>query len=247
MAANPSPMTLDGTRTYLVGRARMVVIDPGPALEPHLDAVADAVAGAAVDAVVPTHRHPDHAASADALAERLDAPVRAAHRGTLADGDRLTTDAGELVALAAPGHSPDHVALHWPARRAVFCGDLMMGGLETALVAAPEGDLGRYLASLERLRTLDLEAIYPAHGPAFTEPYAALDRYVRHRQERERQVLAAVGAGARGADAIVDAVYGESLEPALRDAARGAVVAYLEHLERTGRVRRADGGWVRVG
>src|SRR5690606_12451792 len=100
------------------------------------------------------HAHADHAAGGAALAERLGAPLRGLAAGTLADGDRLETDAGALFAVATPGHTPDHVAFHWPAAGAVFVGDLMTGGLDTALVAAPEGDLGAYLASLERVRAL---------------------------------------------------------------------------------------------
>ncbi|HEX7050920.1 MAG TPA: MBL fold metallo-hydrolase [Longimicrobiales bacterium] len=269
-------MTLDGTRTYLVGERRLAVIDPGPALAAHLDAVVAAVVGApagggsadgpppdaAPDVVLPTrpsgrrgerddiiveilvtHDHPDHAAGAAALAERLGAPVRAAAAGTLADGDRIATDAGELVAVATPGHTTDHIAFHWPAAAAVFCGDLLMGGQETALVAPPEGDLGAYLASLERVRALAPRVIHPAHGPSFTDPPAALDAYVRHRHERERQVLAALEAGATSVADIVAAVYGPALDPALRGAAGGAVRAYLEHLTREGRVRRVGEGW----
>src|SRR5690606_5036745 len=127
--------------------------------------------------------------------------------GTLADGDRLETDAGVLEVVATPGHTPDHVAFHWARGGAVFVGDLMLGGLETALVAAPEGDLGAYLASLERVRALGARVLYPAHGPPFADPAAALDAYARHREARLQQVLAALQRGAAGVGEIVDAVY----------------------------------------
>jgi glyoxylase-like metal-dependent hydrolase (beta-lactamase superfamily II) len=247
LAPNASPMTLDGTRTYLVGTERVVVIDPGPADPAHLDAVAEEIGDGVVVGVVVTHGHPDHSAGAAAMAARWGVAARSAAGGGLEVGDRIETDAGELVVVATPGHTPDHVAFHLPAAGAVFCGDLMMGGMETALVAAPEGDLGAYLASLARVRSLAPRVIYPGHGEPFTDPAAAIDAYVRHREERERQVVAALAAGADSPEAIVAAVYGEGLPSPLRRQAARAVVAYLEHLERTGRIRRADGGrWVCV-
>lgn len=236
LAPNPSPLTLDGTRTWLVGRSRVAVIDPGPDDTHHRARILDEIGDGAVAAILLTHTHPDHAAGAAALARAAGAPIRSQTGGTLADGDRIATDAGELVALATPGHTPDHFAFHWPAERAVFCGDLMMGGLDTALVAAPEGDLGAYLASLERIRALAPQVIHPAHGPSFDEPLAAIDAYVAHRAAREAQVLHALEAGARDPDEVVDRVYGAALEPALRPAARAAVVAYLEHLRGAGRL-----------
>jgi len=253
LAPNPSPLTLEGTRSYLVGRERVAVIDPGPSDPAHLDAVAGLTGDGVLVAVLITHAHPDHDEGADELAARFDAPVRSVHRGTLADGDRIETDAGALVAVATPGHTPDHIAFHWPAEGVVFCGDLMTGGLETALVAKPEGDLGAYLDSLDRVRALEPKVILPAHGPSFDDPPAALDAYIRHRREREAQVLTALeqAGGAAGApldlDALVSAVYGAGLDPALRAPAAGAVLAYLEHLEATGRVRRVqETAWARV-
>jgi glyoxylase-like metal-dependent hydrolase (beta-lactamase superfamily II) len=235
-APNASPMTLDGTTTYVVGRRHAVVIDPGSAARDHLDAIAAAVGEAASVRVLLTHDHPDHSTGAGELAARLGAPVLSLAGGTLADGERVPADEGEVVCIATPGHTPDHAAFHWPAAAAIFCGDLMMGGLETAVVAAPEGDVGAYLDSLERLRQLRPNIIYPAHGPPFTDPDAAIDRYRRHRADRERQVLGALAAGARDAAEIVDHVYGPELPPELRRFALGAVEAYLEHLRTTGRL-----------
>ncbi len=242
LAPNASSLTLDGTRSYLVGRARVVVIDPGPRSRPHLDAVVNEVDDGVVVAVLVTHAHPDHAAGAARLARRVGAPVLTAADGTLAEGMRIATDAGELHALATPGHTPDHFAFHLPAASAVFVGDLMLGGMETALVAAPEGDLGAYLASLERVRGLDARVLYPAHGPPFCDPPAAVDAYIRHRHDRERQVLVALRGGAASVRDVVAAVYGPLLPPTLAFAARGAVRAYLAHLAATGRVRR-EGRW----
>lgn len=243
LAPNASPLTLDGTQTYLVGRERVVVIDPGSSEATHLDAVTDAIGDAAVTAVAVTHAHPDHVAGADELAERFGCPVRMARRRTLKDGDRLESDAGDLVAVATPGHTPDHTALHWPAESAIFCGDLMMGGHDTSLVAPPEGRLGPYLASLERLRDLDPAVIYPAHGPPFSTPDQDLDRYVRHRRLRLDQVRRAIDSGATGNGELVTAVYGPDLDPALVDAATAALKAYLVHLQGLGDIRRRGRGW----
>jgi glyoxylase-like metal-dependent hydrolase (beta-lactamase superfamily II) len=236
LAPNPSPMTLDGTRAFVVGERRVAIIDPGPASASHLDALLAATADADACAILLTHTHPDHAEAAVALARRTGASVHAAAYGTLGEGETFETDAGALIALATPGHTPDHFAFHWPAAAAVFCGDLMMGGLDTALVAEPEGDLGDYLASLARIRALAPRAIHPAHGPSFDDPLSAIDGYVRHRAQREAQVMAALRDGAKNADEVVDRVYGESLDPALRAAAGSAVSAYLTHLRALGRI-----------
>jgi glyoxylase-like metal-dependent hydrolase (beta-lactamase superfamily II) len=236
LAPNASPMTMSGTVTYVVGQRHVAIIDPGTAAPAHVDALAAAAADAEAVVILLTHDHPDHAAGAPELAMRLGATVLEPGAGTLRDGQRVHTDHGELVALATPGHTVHHAALHWPAADAIFCGDLMMGGLDTAVVAAPEGDVGEYLASLRRLRGLGARTIYPAHGPPFTDPETAIDRYIRHRDERQRQVLEAVAAGARTVDDITDRVYGSALDPELRQVARAAVEAYVLHLRRAGRL-----------
>lgn len=249
LAPNPSPLTLDGTRTYLVGRRRVAVVDPGPDLPSHLDAVTAAVGDAEVVGILVTHDHPDHADAAPTLARRTGAPIRAAGLGTLRPGDAIPTDAGELHALATPGHTPDHLALHWPAAAAIFVGDLLLGGQDTALVAPPEGDLTAYLDSLARLRALPARVLYPAHGEPFADPAEAIDRYVRHREQRLAQVLRALEQTRpepATVDRLVDQVYGRGLDPRLRAAAAGATLAYLEHLARAGQVRRAAEGWQRT-
>jgi glyoxylase-like metal-dependent hydrolase (beta-lactamase superfamily II) len=236
LAPNASPMTRDGTISHVVGRRRAAIIDPGSAASAHLEALAAAVSDAVAVTILLTHNHPDHSAGALDLARELGAPVLALGAGTLRAGQAVDTDDGDLVAVATPGHTPDHAAFHWPDAAAVFCGDLMMGGLDTAVVAAPEGDVGAYLSSLEKLRELRPRVIYPAHGPPFTEPDEAIDRYVAHRRQRERQVLDALAAGARQLDEITTAVYGDDLEPGLRGFALAAVRAYLAHLRSAGRL-----------
>jgi hydroxyacylglutathione hydrolase len=246
LAPNPSPMTLAGTRTWIVGERRIALIDPGPAIDAHIESVADAIAGFETAAILLTHDHPDHAEAADAMAARFGASVRAGVRGTLSEQDRIETDAGALIALATPGHAPDHFAFQWPDGGAVFCGDLMMGGLDTALVAPPEGELTLYLASLARLRSLAPDRVHPAHGPSFDDPIDAIDRYIRHREARLTAVLEALQeADAPMAErALLRAVYGGAIPPGLEDVATGALRAYLGFLERAGAIRREAGsGW----
>ncbi len=230
LAPNPSPMTLDGTRTYVVGRSRVAIIDPGPADPSHLASLATAVGdGEAV--ILLTHQHADHAAGAPELARLLGAEIRSQAAGTLMAGDVIPTDAGELRAMPTPGHTPDHVALHWRDSAAIFVGDLMMGGLDTALVAPAEGgDLRAYLDSLERLRTLGARILYPAHGPEFKDPAGAFERYRAHRIERLEQVRAALAAGVHDREGLVDAVYGDAVPPALRAWTRSTLEAYLDYL-----------------
>ena len=236
-------MTLTGTRTYVLGERRVIVIDPGPRVGSHIEAIAQAVGGGTVEGVVLTHRHPDHEEGADELADRLSAKVLAVGRGTLRDGDRVATDVGDVIARHAPGHTPDHTVLHWPAGQAVFCGDLMMGGLDTALVAPPEGDLHAYLNSLAMMRALRPALLHPAHGPSFGDPDSAIEIYVRHRRQRLEQVLHAVEAKAGSMEQIVARVYGDTIPEALRGVAVGAVLAYLEYLEAEGSVERGRSGW----
>lgn len=261
-ASNPSPMTLDGTRSFVVGHRRAVVIDPGPATPAHLDALAAALHGAESVSVVLTHAHPDHAAAGEPLARRLGAALCMA-RGALAgavpehaiarwleDGDALETDAGALRVVATPGHAPEHLALHWhdgaaPARGAVFVGDLMMGEGDTALVAHPEGDLAAYLRSLDRVAALGAAVFYPAHGPPIEAPAEALARYREHRHRRIEQAIGALRIGAATPARLLDAVYGDTVPAALRPAALASLLAVLRYLERQRLVRR-DGDLYRL-
>lgn len=236
LAPNASPMTMDGTITYVVGRGIVAIIDPGSADPSHLDTLADIAGEARRAVIIVTHDHPDHSTGARELAERTGAALLGGPAGPgPADGASVETDEGELVIVRTPGHAPDHISLHWPAASAIFCGDLMMGGLDTAVVAAPEGELGAYLDSLERLRSLDASVIYPAHGPPFTNPDEAIDRYVEHRQDRLRQVQAALDDGARDITTITDRIHGGSLSSGLRPFAEAAVEAYVAYLRATGR------------
>lgn len=254
-APNAGPLTLDGTCAYLVGAREVAVIDPGPADRAHLDAIVRALpAGARVTAVALTHAHPDHSEGAAPLAERVGAPVCASAptleklglsgARAVAPGDTIEFEGDSLVVLPAPGHSADHVAYLWPEAGALFCGDVILGE-GSALVAPPDGDLTHYLATLRRFRELDLLWIYPGHGPAVADPRSKIDEYVDHRMERERQILAALNAGAATLAEIRARVYGE-LEPDLARAAEWNVEAHLRKLEREDRVVRSADGRLRI-
>ncbi len=150
-------------------------------------------------------------------------------------------DGGRLEAIPAPGHSPDHVCFHWPEARALFTGDVVLGE-GTSMIAPPEGDMAAYLATLTRLTELELSIIYPGHGPEIDQPAKKLDEYIRHRLERERQVLDALAAGATTPAQIRVRVY-EDLDPRLVGAAEGSVLAHLAKLVAEGRVRLEEGGY----
>lgn len=260
-ADNPGPFTLEGTRTYMVGERRVAVVDPGPADPVHEDAVAAAVEEADRVTLVLTHGHRDHAGAVDGLLDRIPGAVLvgAGHprARSLEDGQVVPTDAGELVALHTPGHTRDHLCLHWPAGRALLAGDMVLGRGDTTWVAEYPGCVADYLASLDRLGALELEVIHPAHGPDLADPDAVLSRYREHRAARAEQVRraleavrgerapAAVGDPWPGGDpaardpvvveAVLDAVYGGSVPSGLRGAARESVVALLEYV--TGELR----------
>ena len=227
-APNASPFTLDGTNTWIVGRDPAWVVDPGPELEEHLDAIADAVRErGGAGGIALTHDHPDHAEGLPALAARLgDPPV--GRMPPLRDGDAF----GPFTALHVPGHAADHLV--FVTDRVAFTGDAVLGA-GSVFIAPGGGGLGEYLDGLRRLRALGLERIHPGHGPEVADPDAKLDEYVAHRLERERRIVAALGAGLRDEDELVAAAW-DDVPEGLRLPARWTLQAHLEKLRAEGRL-----------
>jgi glyoxylase-like metal-dependent hydrolase (beta-lactamase superfamily II) len=242
LAPNPSPMTLDGTNTWLIaepGSETAIVVDPGPLDEGHLLRVRDQVAGAGrrVAVIVLTHRHSDHSAGAARLAGLTGAPVRAVDPAQrlgdegLAAGDVLTQAGCELRIIATPGHTDDSVSLELPADGAVLTGDTVLGRGTT--VIARDGSLGDYLDSLRRLRALadetGLRALLPGHGPLLAQPGQALDYYLAHRAQRLDEVRGALAAGDTTPEQIVARVYAD-VDPVLWPPAAESVRSQLTYL-----------------
>jgi glyoxylase-like metal-dependent hydrolase (beta-lactamase superfamily II) len=221
------------------------VIDPGPDDEGHLTEVARTARRVA--AVVVTHDHEDHAAGARRFAERVGAPLRSWRlQGSdhLRDGEAVRGGGVELRAVHTPGHSADHLCFFVSEERALFTGDTVLGR-GTSFIDPPDGDLVKYLASLERLRDLAPATIYPGHGPVLLDGVAVLQGYVEHRQERERQVLAQLADGPKTVDALVATIYAEYPED-VRPLAARSVTAHLKKLEREGRAEGKGRGAARA-
>jgi glyoxylase-like metal-dependent hydrolase (beta-lactamase superfamily II) len=247
LAPNADIMTLDGTNTWVLrepdGR-RSVVVDPGPEITEHLDRVVD-VAGD-VAAVLLTHGHLDHSEAARSFAERVGCGVRALdprHRlGSegLHDGDVVAVDGLEVHVVGTPGHTSDSLSFVLPQERAVLTGDTVLGR-GTTVVAHPDGRLGAYLGSLQRLHALaeaqEVTSVWPGHGPVIGDALGALDFYLAHRRERLDQVRAALEqVGDEPADTlarrVVETVYVD-VDPVLWGAAELSVRAQIDYLRDT--------------
>jgi glyoxylase-like metal-dependent hydrolase (beta-lactamase superfamily II) len=207
------------------------VIDPGPDVDDHVRALASRVVDAERVSILVTHGHADHAGAADALATRTGAEVFGTGFKRLAHGDSVETDEGALVAVHTPGHMREHYCFHWPARRSLFAGDLVLGEGDTTWVAEYPGCVADYLASLERVEKLDLSVIYPAHGPALTDPAGALARFRTHRMRRIEQVRDALRAEPEAdGERLLDVVYGATLPGSVRGAARLSLSALVDYV-----------------
>jgi len=241
-ADNASPMTLDGTCSYLVGSDRLVLIDPGSGDRGHLSRIHGVVRGRPVAAVLLTHSHPDHAELAGEASRVFGAPVlgsratlaRAELEGrSLADGDQVVPGADiTLIALATPGHSSDHMTYLSEEDRWLFTGDLVLGEGSSAILY-PDGHVGEYLASLSRLYALRPSRLLPGHGPAVIDAMSVLVDYRTHRLEREAQIIRALTSGARSVPEIRAAVY-DPLPDGLAWAAEAAIAAHLASLADSG-------------
>lgn len=247
LAPNPSPMTLEGTNTYLLGLrggGDVVLVDPGPDLREHRMALDTALEwlDATVSSVVLTHHHADHAEAAGWAAEwgaalyaftpgLVPAPAQ-----PLGDGEMVIAGGVTLDAVHTPGHASDHLCLRVRETGVVLTGDHVLGR-GTTVVAWPDGDMRAYMASLERVGSFQATALYPGHGPSLREPAAVVAEYLAHRREREQQVMDALAAGDSTAPQIVARVYAD-VDPVLHPAAERSVRAHLEKLVGEGRVHQ---------
>jgi glyoxylase-like metal-dependent hydrolase (beta-lactamase superfamily II) len=241
LAPNADVYTLDGTNTWVVGDAPSIVIDPGPEISSHLDEVA--AAAGVVAAVLVTHDHPDHAPAAAAFAERVGAPLFAFRLDSalhLHDGQQVEAGSVRVRAIHAPGHTSDHMVFLEADAGALFTGDAVVGR-GTSFIDPPGGDLAQYLRSLERMRGLGARTIYPGHGPIVLDAAAKLDEYVRHRAEREEQVLAALASAPSTIEAMVEQIYA-GYPTEVRPLAARSVLAHLLKLQAEGRVARSGRG-----
>ena len=260
LAHNPSAFTYFGTQTYLVGTSEVAVIDPGPDLPEHVDALEQAIGGRPVVAIMCTHTHRDHSPAARPLAARTGAPIigcaplaletvgpraDASFDGdyvpdrVLEDGERLQLDGDPVAVVATPGHTSNHLCFAY--RGALFSGDHVMGW-STTVVVPPDGDMAAYMASLDRLRQRDDRVYFPAHGPPVPNPQQYVRHLVGHRMQREKQILTLVSERPRAIPEIVASAY-PGLDPRLTVAAGGSVLAHLVDLERRRRVERRGDAW----
>lgn len=234
-APNPGPFTLDGTRTYLLGDT--AVLDPGPAIDSHIDAIRAAMPR--LDTILITHRHDDHAPAAVPLKAATGARILAP-RNVLDEvdqrvegGEVLRIGDADVEVIATPGHTNEHVC-YLTSEGDLFTGDTVLGSGTTAIFP-PDGHMGDYIRSLQTLRARNPKRIHPAHGPTRDDAVALLDEYIAHRLERERQVLDAVAAGAVTLQELRKRIY-PVLDPRLHQAAEIQLTAHLIKLREEGAV-----------
>lgn len=262
LAPNASAYTHTGTQTHIVGTRDVAVIDPGPADPAHHAALLRAIGARPVRAILVTHHHRDHSPAAVRLSHETGAPIvgcspavvhtagEAADAAfdagyapdrVLAAGERVAGDGWTLEAIATPGHTANHLAFALPEAKALFSGDHVMGWA-TSVVSPPDGDMGDYMASLEKLLRRDDRIYYPGHGDAVERPQRLVRGMLGHRKQREGQILRLLAGGPHAIAAMVARMY-VGLDPRLAGAASRSVLAHLLDLARRGLVTEEGGAW----
>lgn len=255
VANNPGPFTFHGTGTYLVGERALAVIDPGPLLDAHLKALTEAIAGRPVSHILTTHTHADHSPLAHPLQALTGAPIigRAAPGADsgfeepeekafrpdvqVADGATIEGDGWTLEAITTPGHASNHVCYALKEENALFCGDHVMGW-STTVISPPDGDMGDYYNSLDKVQARGFATLWPTHGPPITDVAPFIEGYREHRLKREEQILRELGRGPRTIAEMTPRLY-VGVDPRLHGAARHSVLAHLVNMTRQGRVTAA--------
>lgn len=254
VARNPGPFTFKGTGTYIVGHGKVAVIDPGPDLAEHIEAVLKALRGETIDRILITHTHRDHSPAAAAVKRATGARTfgfgphgettgNTGEEGAdldfvpdevLRDGDVVAGPGWRVTAVHTPGHTSNHLCFALAEERALFSGDHVMGW-STSVIAPPDGSLGAYMRSLDKLLARDDMLYWPTHGPAIPDPQNFVRAFIAHRNERTAAILQRLAAGDSGIPEMVAAIY-VGLAPALRGAAARSVLAHLIELVAEGRV-----------
>lgn len=264
IANNPGPFTFTGTGVYIIGHGDVCVIDPGPDLEPHFEALKTALAGETISHVLVTHSHMDHSPLAHPLAKwagcsvlasgkspiatesevRMEAgddarfkPDVALNNGTLIEGDGWT-----IEAIETPGHTSSHMCYALKEENALFSGDHIMGW-STTVIGPPDGDMNDYLTSLSKIAEREFTTIWPTHGPPITEPAPFINAYMAHRLDREQQILDQLRAGHTRIKDFVPIMYA-AVDPRLWPAACHSVLAHVIRLVKTGQVVSRSGSGV---
>jgi len=267
IARNPGPFTYTGTGVYIVGSGEVAVIDPGPEIAEHLDALLAALKGERVTHILVTHHHLDHSPLARPLADLTGATIYGrpapsdpgeASKGAdasggpegagleegadgrfrpdveLVDGQVLSGPGWTLDAMTTPGHTSNHVCFGLKEENALFCGDHIMGW-STTVITPPDGDMGDYFASLDKVKARGFDTLWPTHGAPIREVTPFVDAYIAHRRAREAQILDALAAGHGHIKAMVPVLYA-AVDPRLHPAAAMSVLAHIQQLVREGRV-----------
>ena len=247
LGLNPGLMTGPGTNTYLVGQKDPILLDTGAGVPEYLPLLGDYLKHRGwprPSRILLTHRHRDHMGGVPQLREMFPGipvakliyrdPELPGPMDNIPDGATVKGDGVTLVAIYTPGHASDHLCYYFPEERALFTGDLILGGT-TTVIPPDDGDLGDYMASLRRLQALDVRRIYPAHGPVIEDVPAKIQEYIDHRLMRERQILEALGDGLRTIPEMVARIYAD-VSPALHYAAGMSVSSHLIKLKREARV-----------
>ena len=257
IARNPSPFTLYGTGTYIIGRGRVAVVDPGPADEAHIDAILQATTGETITHMLVTHTHMDHSPGCRLLAAYTDASTYGygGHgAGKIAegvvveeggdmdfqpdvivrDGDVVEGDGWSVACVHTPGHTSNHICYAFGEEAVLFSGDHVMGW-STSVVSPPDGDMANYMDSLELLLDRDDAVYWPTHGPSITDPKTHVRAFIAHRREREAQILGQLAAGAQRIADMVPVMY-ENVPSYLHPAAARSVLAAMALLVERGEV-----------
>jgi glyoxylase-like metal-dependent hydrolase (beta-lactamase superfamily II) len=262
LAHNPGPFTFKGTGVYIVGKTDVAVVDPGPIIPEHLDALKRALDGKRVTHILVTHTHNDHSPAAQPLKEwtgaqtyaygphgsgKAEDGVKVEEGGDMAfvpdvrvkDGDVIKGNGFTFECVYTPGHTSNHMCFALREEKALFTGDHIMGW-STTVVTPPDGDMAQYMASVRKLLARDDEILYPTHGAPVTDPKPFLEAYLDHRLDRERQILACIKDGVATIPDMVARMYAD-VDKRLHPAASRSVLAHLIQLTNEGRVKLSDG------